>query len=488
MLNSPAPEAVNGLARNPRTGVYDFRLSPPSAGELAGICGKLRGAQPEWAAASVAERVDVLRRWADAIDANADAIAAALAVDTGRWRMSAEAPKNVVSGIRGWCNVAEGILQVRSGRSSIAGQVEFTTYLDPYPLLAVISPWNFPFLLATVDAIPALLAGCAVIVKPSEITPRFIEPVMKTIDSVGELSRVLRFVPGGAETGRQMLDEADIVVFTGSVPTGRTIAEAAARRFIPAFLELGGKDPAIVTECADLRRAATAIARGAVSAAGQICYSIERVYVQDNVHDAFVAALEEEVAGLDINYPDIRRGHVGPLILDRQADVIQRHIDDAVARGAVVRTGGRIENHGGGLWLRPTILTGVTHDMLIMTEESFGPVIPVMAYATVEDAVALANDSQYGLSAAVLAGSAETAARIGRRLKAGAVSLMDATLTNTILRDAGKNSYGFSGMGGTRTGPDSLLRFVRRKTLITNPGPVQSMQDLAEEKQPTVMY
>ena len=473
--------------RNPRTGETDYRFTPPSAAELAERCAGLRAAQVNWAALPVAERVAVMRRWADSIDRHRDAIAQALSADTGRWRMSVESPANVANGIRGWCERAPSLLEPRTGRSTLDAAAGFVTYPRAYPLLAVISPWNVPFLLATLDAIPALLAGCAVIIKPSEVAPRFVAPVRETLADVPELAAVLAFVTGAGETGQQMIAQADIVVFTGSVPTGQAILKAAAARFIPSFLELGGKDAAIVTECADLDRAATAVIRGAVSAAGQLCYSIERVYVHESVHDDFVARLLAGVADLDINYPDIHQGHIGPLIFARQAEVIADHLADARARGAKILCGGEIENHG-GLWIRPTVLTEVDHGMKVMTEETFGPLIPVMRYRDEAEAVALANDSPFGLSAAVIAGTESRAAHIGRQLNAGAVSLMDTTLTNTILRDAEKNSFGYSGLGGSRMGPAALHRFVRKQTLITNQGPVQSMADLAEDRAPRVMY
>ena len=473
--------------RNPRTGAIDYRITPPSADELAARCASLRAAQLHWAAAGVAERVAVMRRWADSIDRHALAIAEALSADTGRWRMSVESPANVANGIRGWCERAPALLEPCNGRSTLDAAASFSTYHRPYALLGVISPWNVPFLLATIDAIPALLAGTAVMVKPSEVAPRFVAPVRQTLEAVPELAAVLDFVTGGPQTGQQLIGEADIVVFTGSVPTGKAILQAAAARFIPSFLELGGKDAAIVTGCADLERAATAVVRGAVSSAGQLCYSIERVYVHESVHDEFVARLLAEVADLDINYPDIHQGHVGPLIFARQAEVIAEHLADARARGAQILCGGEIENHG-GLWIRPTVLTDVDHGMKVMTEETFGPLIPVMRYRDEAEAVALANDSPFGLSAAVIAGTESRAAQIGRQLNAGAVSLMDTTLTNTILRDAEKNSFGYSGLGGSRMGPAALLRFVRKQTLITNHGPVQSMADLGEDQAPRVMY
>ncbi len=474
--------------RNPRSGLVDYQIRPPSSEELAARCNELRTAQQAWAEMPVATRVAVMRRWADAIDEHASDIAAALATDTGRWRMSVESPGNVANGVRGWCDQAEALLEPRRGQSSFSPSASFVTYPRPYPLLAVISPWNFPFLLATIDAIPALLAGCAAIIKPSEITPRFVAPVQASVDAVPELARVLQFVTGGGETGQRLIAESDIVVFTGSVPTGRHILRAATEKFIPSFLELGGKDAAVVTDCADLDRAVAAVLRGAVMASGQLCYSIERVYVHESVHDRFVEKLVAAAAALEINFPDIHQGHIGPLILARQAETIAAHLADARARGAKVLTGGEIESHDGGLWIRPTVVTAVNHDMLIMTEETFGPLVPVMAYRDDDEAVRLANDSQFGLSAAVIAGDPQRAASIGRRLNAGAVSLMDTTLTNAILRDAEKNSFGYSGLGGSRMGPAAITRFVRKQTLITNHGPVQDMQELGEAQAPKLAY
>jgi len=474
--------------RNPRTGAVDYQLQPPSSDALARRCAELRAAQTDWAALPPEERSAVMLRWAESIDRHADQIARALAADTGRWRMSVESPQNVANGVRGWCEMAGALLEPSTGESTLMPQASFVTYPRPYPLLAVISPWNVPFLLATIDAIPALLAGCAAIVKPSEVTPRFIEPVQASIDAVPELARVLQFVGGAAETGQQMIAEADVAVFTGSVATGKRVLHAASERFIPSFLELGGKDAAIVTECADIERGARAVLRGAIMASGQLCYSIERVYVHASIHDEFVEKLTEAARALKINYPDIHQGHIGPLIFARQADVIADHIADARAKGANVLTGGDIENHDGGLWVRATVITGVDHGMRVMTDETFGPLVPVMPYEDDDQAVALANDTQFGLSAAVIAGSETRAAEIGRRLNAGAVSLMDTALTGAIRRDAETTSFGCSGLGGSRMGPASIARFFRRQTLITNHGAVQSMEDLGEAQAPQLAY
>lgn len=467
---------------NPRTGEVDTHITPASTAEVAAECARLRAVQPAWAAAPVSHRAAVLCRWADAIEAARGLIGDAEAIDTGRLRVAHEVPMMVAAGLRGWAGRAEAILQSAqsSGQSTIVPGVTFRTQLVPYQLVGVISPWNHPFLLATIDAIPALLAGCAVLVKPSEIAPRFVGPVMDSLGAVPELASVLSFVLGGAETGQAIIANADAQCFTGSIATGRKVAEACARRFIPAFLELGGKDAAIVTASADLVRAATAVVRGAVHNTGQICFATERVYVHASVHDRFLDAVVRECEGLELTWPDPARGHIGPFILPRQASIVDAQLDDAVAKGAVIRTGGRSEQLGGGQYMRATVVTGVDHSMALMREETFGPVIPIMPYETEDKAVALANDSEFGLSGAVIAGSADEAARLGERMDAGAISLQDAALTIAILRDAEKTSFRFSGLGGSRMGPGSILRFLRRKALVLHEGPTTPMHALGE--------
>jgi acyl-CoA reductase-like NAD-dependent aldehyde dehydrogenase len=334
-----------------------------------------------------------------------------------------------------------------------------------YPLVGAITPWNFPLLLGLIDALPALYAGCAVVVKASEITPRWVSPFLslaRTIDGLGE---VLDIVVGGAELGAAVVDSVDAVCFTGSVDVGRTVAVVAARRLIPAFLELGGKDPLIVLASADLAEAVRVALRGSIVATGQACQSIERIYVARSRYDEFVEQLSNAARHVQLNWPNIDRGDIGPIIADRQVETLRSQLADAVAQGARVHTGGQIETLGGGLYLRPTVLTGVHHGMRLLREETFGPVLPVMPFDSVEEAIQLANDSDYGLSAAVLAGTLEEAEAVGRRLNAGAVSLNDAALT-AIFGEAEKDSFGMSGLGRSRMGPGGVARFLRTQALI----------------------
>jgi succinate-semialdehyde dehydrogenase / glutarate-semialdehyde dehydrogenase len=334
-----------------------------------------------------------------------------------------------------------------------------------------------------IDAVPALAAGCAVVVKPSEVTPRFAEPLMDAVAAVPEIARVLAIQAGDGPVGQALIDATDCVCFTGSVPTGRKVALQAAERLIPAFLELGGKDPLLVLEGADLDAATDAALRGSVLATGQACQSIERIYVHRRLHDAFLSRLTEKAAAARLNWPDIDAGEIGPIIFERQAEVLAAQIADARAKGARLLTGGEIERHGGGLWLRPTVLADVTHEMAVMREETFGPVMPVMAFDSVDEAVALANWGEYGLSAAVFAGSLDDAEAVGRRLEAGAVSLNDAALT-ALFYEAAKQSFKASGLGPSRMGADGLARFVRRQALIANTGRPAPLGAFAEGLRP----
>jgi succinate-semialdehyde dehydrogenase/glutarate-semialdehyde dehydrogenase len=456
--------------RNPRTGQFDYQITPPEPEEIAETCRKLRAAQKSWRSETLECRSTVMRRWAERIKAHREALAERDSVDTGYCTISRMSPDIVFGNIMTWVERAPAILEKAKlqGKISIMPTIDFSTNLHPYPLLGVISPWNAPLMLSLIDAIPALLAGCAVIIKPSEVTPRFVEPIMQTIHEVPELAQVLTYVVGDAETGKEIINNVDILVFTGSVPNGMKVAEACARRFIPAYLELGGKDPVIVTERADLDKAATAILRGACFGTGQVCFSIERIYVQEKVHDAFVDLLVKKAEHVVLNYPDVNKGHIGPFGTATQARIVDQHLDDALIRGAKIHTGGKSMNLGGGLYMRPTVLTNVNNSMKVMREETFGPVMPVMKYSTEEEAIRLANDSIYGLTAAVIAGSVDEAKRIGSQLEAGTVCIQDTFLTLFITYDAEHTSFKFSGLGGSRTGPGSILRFLRKQSVLVN--------------------
>ncbi|WP_439533182.1 aldehyde dehydrogenase family protein [Polymorphobacter sp.] len=467
---------------NPRTGQPDHRITPLAPDEVAALATRLRAAQPGWAARPLAERLQILGQFAEALGTHAPAIVEALSADTGRRQIS----RVEVQGVRGmvgrWQRDAPALVTATEQAvvSTAIPTITAATRLHPYPLVGIISPWNFPLTLAMIDAIPALAAGCAVIVKPSEVAPRFIGPVMAALATVPALAKVLALIEGDGQTGAALVDRVDYLSFTGSVATGRKVGEAAARAFIPASLELGGKDPMIILASADPVQAAGIALRASVVATGQACQSIERVYVARAIAEPFLAALVEAAKAVRPNWPDIDDGDIGPFIFGRQADIVAAQIADAVASGARLLAGGTIENHG-GKWLRPTVLADVNPDMAVMRDETFGPVIPVTLFDSEDEAVALANGGIFGLSAAVIAGSLAEAEALAPRLHAGAVSLNDGSLTSMI-GEAEKTSFGLSGLGASRMGASGLMRFFRRQALLRQAGTAMPLAAWAERR------
>jgi succinate-semialdehyde dehydrogenase / glutarate-semialdehyde dehydrogenase len=457
--------------QNPRTGEVDYHIEAVSGEEITRITKRLRTAQPAWLALGAEGRAAILLRWADAVLANSAAIIEKLSIDTGRTAIAQVELFGIVGTLQRWAAVGPGIIAALDQKDvpSATPNVTISNRHIPYALFGAIAPWNFPLLLALIDAIPALMAGSAAIIKPSEITPRFIPELRKTIEAVPELASVLAVIDGNAETGRALVGAVDYICFTGSVATGRKVAEAAAAAFIPANLELGGKDPMIILDSADPVTAASIALRASVAANGQACQSIERIYVARAIAEPFLAALVDQAKAVQPNYPDIDKGEIGPFIFPPQAEKVAAQIADALSKGATLLAGGTVETLGGGKYLRPTVLSNVTPDMTIIAEETFGPVIPVTVFDDVEEAIRLANDSIYGLSAAVI-GDPTTAVAIGERLEVGAVSINDGSLTGGVW-DAENCSFKYSGMGPSRMGNAGLTRFFRTRALIRQNGP-----------------
>ena len=451
--------------RNPRSGQIDYWINPLKSSELKEECDRLRKSQTSWQKLGVDGRIKALQDWKQALLKHKDELIESLIQDTGRYSETLIEFDSVLSGIDRWCRLAPELLSPDPDRTTAISFIQLQQQLVPYSLVGVISPWNLPLLLSTIDTIPALLAGCAAIAKPSEIAPRFITPLMKTINSVPELRNVLLYVEGAGETGANLIAEVDLVCFTGSVATGKKVAAATAQRFIPSFLELGGKDPAIVLASADVDLATSAILWGSVVNAGQSCLSIERIYVAESIFDIFVEQLVTKAKNLSLNYPLVKEGAIGPIISEPQTAIITEHLKDAIAKGANIHCGGKVEELAGGLWCRPTVLTQVNHTMKIMTEETFAPIMPIASFATNEEALHMANDTSYGLSAAVFAGSETEAISVANGIDAGAISINDAGLT-AFIHEAEKNAFKFSGMGGSRMGAAALKRFMRKKAFL----------------------
>ena len=465
--------------RNPRTGEYDYDLLEDAPLAISQKADDIREAQKKWRANTIEERVAVLQKWLNSFMQFQTEIAEKLAIDTARKRISEVETGGIIGLMQAWTYRAPQLFKPPANRpSASATTVQIGQQWIPYGLVGVISPWNFPLLLALIDTIPALLAGCGVLLKPSEVTPRFMDGLEKSIREVPELAAVLKLVRGGAEAGKAVVDNVDAICFTGSVPTGKKIGAACAERFIPAFLELGGKDPAIVLEDADLEVATDAILRSCVGATGQACQSLERIYVAKKIYDDFVATITKKAAAVTMTTnPD--EGQMGPLIFEKQAKKIQEQIDDAVAKGAQILTGGKVQNIGGGLWCAPTVLTGVNHQMDVMVEETFGPIIPIMSFSSEAQAIEWANDSIFGLSASVFSKDSAKAIEVASQIEAGAISINDGSLTNKVY-DAEKNSFKESGINGSRMGDAGFLRFFRKKALLIQTAHPETMAHFEE--------
>ncbi|WP_235838059.1 aldehyde dehydrogenase family protein [Chitinasiproducens palmae] len=466
--------------RNPRTGEQDYRFEAASAEQVREVVGAARRAQRTWAAGGIEHRNRALLAWADQLEKHGADIVDALSVDTGRQRISHEELGAIVHFLHGFCAAAPDVLATPFRKLPDHPDVVFKVTYVPYGVVGVISPWNFPLVLSFIDAIPALVAGAAVVIKPSEVTPRFVEPLRRSLAAVPELAGIVNLVQGGAETGQAVVAASDAVVFTGSVPTGRKIAVAAAQAFIPAFLELGGKDAAVVLAGSDVARAATSILRSALYNSGQVCYAIERVYAHASLYDALVAELVSQASTLRRSVAAGDGGHYGPMIFDRQGAIIDAQLDDAVAKGAKIVLGGNSEVRDGAVWVDPTIVTEVDHSMTLMTEETFGPVVPVMRFTDDDEAERLMNDSIFGLSGAVFGPDTHTAGDFATRMEAGGVSINDTELPRVMMFDGEKTAFKQSGMGGSRYGATSIMRYVRKRALLANEGAVPPLDKLSE--------
>jgi acyl-CoA reductase-like NAD-dependent aldehyde dehydrogenase len=310
------------------------------------------------------------------------------------------------------------------------------------------------------------MAGNAVILKPSEVTPLTSLMLAEGLRECGLPEHVLQIATGRGETGRALIDHVDMIMFTGSTRTGRLVAQAAAERLIPASLELGGKDPMIVLADADLERAANAAVWSAFMNGGQTCISTERVYVEAPVYDEFVAKVTEKSRALRQGVPTgFGAVDVGAVTFPPQLDIIRSHVDDAVAKGARAVVGGH-EGAGPGRFFEPTVLVDVDHTMDAMTEETFGPTMPIMKVADAEEAIRLANDSPYGLGASVFSKDVTRGEAVARRLEAGAVDVNDTMLNYTAL-ELPMGGWKASGLG-SRHGAGGIRKYCRQQAILVS--------------------
>jgi len=457
---------IKQRVRNPWTGELDYEFEEPAQSVLDAECERLHAAQQRWFTQGLGFRIEQINHLRQSLETHRDAIVRCLEEDTGRIEIAALEFAMLLDLIDRICAGAPEVLSETGAGTTGVENVSARQQRVPYGLMLNIAPWNFPLILSFLDVIPALVSGNSALIKPSEVTPRWVDPVRKAIAEVDELASVLGILVGTGATGARLIEQADVLSFTGSVKTGRIVAVAAAKTFIPGFFELGGKDPAIVLKSADIDTAAATILYSSISSTGQACQSLERVYVDQEIMPEFVERLVENAAQTSINYPNKADGIIGPFIFAKQPETVKAHLDDALAKGATLHCGGEFIDHG-GIWLEATILTGVDHSMLVMTDETFGPVVPVMGFSGAEQAIQLANDTKYGLSASVFAGTVEEGAEVARRVNAGAVSVNDASLTARI-HNTSHESFGFSGLGRSRFGPEGIARYTREKAIFQN--------------------
>jgi succinate-semialdehyde dehydrogenase / glutarate-semialdehyde dehydrogenase len=452
--------------RNPRSGQFDYEIYPPKFEEMQSICQNLRENQGIWSESTVDYRIDVLQKWKKTVEKYKEDLIEAISIDTGRLHESKLEAEIVGISIDRWCKIGKEFFVEPQWKNTAIPFLSIEQDLVPYSLIGVISPWNFPLLLSLIDTIPALVAGCSVIVKPSEVTPRFIKIIEKTIEEVPQLRGVLKYIEGAGDTGSQLLDLCDLICFTGSTSTGRKVYDKASQNFIHVFLELGGKDAALVFEDADIEQSTSALLWGSVVNAGQSCLSIERIYVQESIFEKFVERIKVKTEDLRFAYPTMDFGQIGPIISEKQVEIINSQLKDAIEKGANIITGmSECINLKGGMYCYPTILTNVNENMKVMTEETFGPIMPISTFKDEDDAIRKANSTIYGLSGAVFTSSPDKSIRIAKRMNCGAVSINDAALT-AIMHEGEKNSFKMSGIGGTRMGPSAIKRFMRQKAYL----------------------
>lgn len=463
-VSAPGSGHPEGTILNPATGSVAGTVRWTDPADVGRITAGLRSAQREWEARGAAGRAKVLARYAVWLGEHRDEIEALLIKETGKSATDAaqEVPMLIMIASY-YIKTMEKALapETRPAPLPFLSIKKIAVHYRPRPIVGIIAPWNYPVANLLMDGIGALAAGCAVLLKPSERTPLTAELLLKGwLDSGAP--EVMAIVQGAREAVEAVVDHSDYVQFTGSSATGAKVAERAARRLTPISLELGGKDPMIVLEDADVDLAAHAAVWGAMFNAGQTCVSVERVYVLDQVYDQFVDAVVRDVKNLKMGAGE---GYdFGAQIDDSQVSVTERHVADAIAKGARALTGGQ-RPEGPGSFYPPTVLVDVDHSMACMTEETFGPTLPIMRVSSVAEAVRLANDSPYGLSASVFSRDVDRARDVALELDCGAVNIND-VISNLMCTTAPMGGWKTSGIGARFGAAEGLRKFCRQEAIV----------------------
>ena len=469
---SDTSAATNTIGvENPATGAVVSTVPVLGPAELARMAGAAREAQPQWAAIGFPGRARVMRRAQKWILDNAERVLDVVVSETGKTYEDAQLTDlgytSVALGF--WAKEAEGYLadeRVPAFNNPLMAGKKLVVRYEPHGLVGVIGPWNYPISNSFGDCIPALMAGNAVILKPSEVTPLSSGLMAEMMRECGLPDEIFQVATGDGATGAALIEQVDCVMFTGSTRTGTRVMKAAAERLIPCYLELGGKDPMVVCADADIDRAANAAAFYSMNNAGQVCISVERCYVEEPVYDQFVSKVTETVRGLRQG-PATEPGtvEVGAVIFGPQLDIVSDHVADAVQKGARVLTGGNGHAERGRFY-EPTVLVDVDHTMRIMREETFGPTLPIMKVASAEEGVRLANDSEYGLQASVWTKDLERGEELARRIEAGTVCVNDVQ-SNYMALKLPMGGWKSSGLG-TRHGAGGIRKYCRTQSLLVN--------------------
>jgi succinate-semialdehyde dehydrogenase/glutarate-semialdehyde dehydrogenase len=457
-------------SRSPFTGEVLAELpecTPESAGEeVAAAFERARTAQRAWAATPVRRRAAVLLRFHDLVLSRQSEVLDLIQLETGKARLHAhEEVQAVAVAARHYGRKAPAYLRPKRHTGAIPTLTKVTELRHPRGVVGQIAPWNYPFELSVGDALPAFVAGNAVVMNPDTQTALTALWARELLIEAGLPADVWQVVLGaGPVVGPEVADRGDYVSFTGSTRTGREVAQRAAARLVGSSLELGGKNAMLVLDDADLDKAAAGAVRGAFSSAGQLCISIERLYVHESVADAFLERFVARTRAMRLGAFLAYGADMGSLVSERQLKTVEQHVEDAVAKGATVLTGGRSRPDVGPLLYEPTVLEGVEPAMAVCGEETFGPVVSVYRFGDVEEAVGLANATPYGLNSSVWGRNGRRAREVASRLRTGTVNVNEGYASAYGSVQAPMGGMGDSGIG-RRHGSEGILKFTEAQTV-----------------------